>query len=92
MLKICTFIAYYCYNIVHEHKKQVVIQALFKSNQTLLRKLKQSTKELNAHKKTCNCKTPIDQRIIKTDKDVLFYTGLNLKHCLINSLSILNPC
>ena len=71
MLKIYTFIAYYCY-IVHENKKkEVVIQALFKSNQLLLRKVKQLTKELNSHKKTCTCKTPIDQRTIKTE--TLFY-------------------
>ena len=63
-----TFIAYYCYNIVHENKKkEVVIQALFKSNQSLLQKVKQLTKELNSRKKTCTCKTPIDQRIIKTE-------------------------
>ena len=60
-------------------KKKVVIQALFKSNQSLLRKVRQLTKELNSHKKTCTCKTPIDQRIIKTDKDVLFYTGIKSK-------------
>ena len=47
--------------------------------QSLLRKVKQLTKELNSHKKTCTCKTPIDQRIIKTDKDVLFYTGIKSK-------------
>ena len=52
MLKIYTFIAYYCYSIVHENeKKKVVIQALFKSNQSLLRKVRQLTKELNSHKK-----------------------------------------
>ena len=80
MLKMYTFIAYYCYNIVHENKKkEVVIQALFKSNQLLLCKVKELTKELNSHKKTCTCKTPIDQRIIKTDKDVLFYTGIKSK-------------
>ena len=80
MLKIYTFIAYYCYNIVHENeKKEDVIQSLFKSNQLLLRKVRQLTKELNSHKKTCTCKTPIDQRIIKTDKDVLFYTGIKSK-------------
>ena len=44
-----------------------------------MRKVKQLTKELNSHKKTCTCKTPIDQRIIKTDKDVLFYTGIKSK-------------
>ena len=44
-----------------------------------MQKVKQLTKELNSHKKTCTCKTPIDQRIIKTDKDVLFYTGINSK-------------
>ena len=68
MLKMYTFIAYYCYNIVHENKKkEVVIQALFKSNQLLLWKVKQLTKELNSHKKTCAWKTPTDQRIIKTE-------------------------
>ena len=30
-------------------------------------KVKQLTKELNSHKKTCACKTPTDQRIIKTE-------------------------
>ena len=40
---------------------------------------KQLTKELNSHKKTCTCKTPIDQRIIKTDKGVLFYTAIKSK-------------
>ena len=79
MLKTYTFIAYYCYNIVHEIKKGVVIQALFKSKQTLLRKVKQLTTELNSHKKRCTCKTSIDQRITKTDKDALFYTGIKSK-------------
>ena len=27
----------------------------------------------------CTCKTPTDQRIINTDKDVLFYTGVQSK-------------
>ena len=44
-----------------------------------MREVKQLTKELNSHKKTYTCKTPIDQKIIKTNKDVLFYTGIKSK-------------
>ena len=33
----------------------------------MFQKVKQLTKELNSHKKTCTCETPIDQRIIKTE-------------------------
>ena len=49
MLKMYIFIAYYCYNIGHENKKKVVIQALFKSNQSLLRKVKQLTVLIRKH-------------------------------------------
>lgn len=83
MLKTYTFIAYYCDNIVHKNKKkEVVLQALFNSNQSLLQKVKHLTKKNIL--KTCTLKTPIDQRIITTHKDVLFYIRIKSK-TLINS-------
>ena len=53
-------------------EKVVIVYALRKSNQLILRKNTQLTKELNAHKKKCACKTLIDQRIFRTDRGVHF--------------------
>ena len=53
-------------------EKVVIVYALRKSNQLILRKNTQLTKELNAHKKKCTCKTLIDQRIFRTDRGVHF--------------------
>ena len=49
------------------------------------------TKELNSHKKTCTCKNPIDQRIIKTDKDISFYTEIKAKALLYKFFEYIKP-
>ena len=79
------------YNRNQIKKKEVLIKHLVLNNKSLNLKIKQLTKELSMLKKTCTCNLPIDKKILKTDKDVNFYTGIKTRELFDKILEFTKP-
>ena len=60
----------------HEKHRDILIKYLVRRNKELSEKVKNLSDNILLVQKHCTCKTSIDKKILTSDKNVLFYTGI----------------